>query len=1314
MKNLNLIFIAITFVLVMQVVSAETIPAGYGLYDNFNSGTIDSNKWLPSVTVGSTVYSPATEGNSYAGSSGDYALIDQISGGGFGGEIDVATISNGANANYLKSQIETKISPFPRYSYLQTKVQMVFNPNTIGRNYSSFLGFYNPSNKFYYGWHFDTKQISPTAGVEPLKDINWYGCTFGIAYNDICTFNFKLNYSTVVDYYGNHFDMTYLYTWATCTDSNGANTRYCGSETSPQFLEMWARWAGEDFPFNTVKFVFVNNIVAGHSAAVTNEFDVDYVAYKPDITTSISFNYVPKGPYSATNESVPFTLSCSGTGCTNSYYKSADFVSTQPHIDCNTGGYTQGTSGTLTCPAGSACTKEICYYSTDNLGNGNDHKVYDYILIDRVPPTLWITGGPTSWQKNGALISVGCNDWDSSCNSTSFKLKSYPSNPGTCPITESSYDKTSPATITDPWVCAFAKDYAGNIGTYLTQIKIDNTPPAVSVTGAPATWQKSATAGVSCTDAESGCSPSTNFKIALFASNPGACASLDAPIYLYLFGINKPITEHGWVCAKAQDNAGNVNYSVPVEFLVDSTSPTISITSPDPAIWQKTDFTLSYSVSDTGGSGVQSCNLSIRDGTGNNWVDKGTIPCSSSKTITVGTTGKYCSVPGLNSCGVRVWANDAAGNSAYTEINFSVLATTVSISSPNPGSPQNKTFNVTYTADSPRISVCKLSIRNGTGEWQDKGNISCGPDKQISITVGPGKNCSIEGTNTCGVRIWANDTTGASNQSEINLTIDYTNPSVIISSPGAGSGQNNNFSINYSASDNFALSACNLFIRNGTAALWQNKGNINCFANQVNITVGVGKNCTIEGIDACGARILAIDIAGNLNQSERNFSIDFTIPSVMIIPKGADWTKSNISFNVSCYDIQNCTKVNYSYFNFSKFVFSREIAGNSKSLNISGNATCNSGNACRVLLGAAAVDTAGNMNTTTQSDLFLIDLQNPQIEKTECKFKATPASSPAICKSNIAVGSTVTLSVVANDSDGSGVENLKIYLIKDGVTSVPPTIVNNMPDKRKNATATIPINSMTNYDTIIEITDYAGNIINLSGTSFSIGGNSNQKCAEQGGKLCNFYQVCSGIPDDKPKDAKENLGITCCFGGECLNRSTLSTCKQQGGEIYDNNLSTCLGTPVPASDTIEKNRCCKGTLAAKTNSLAWYDMAGNKISGAARGDKVKCVGIANTDYPTAHFDIKITLGTIKLFDQQNIKVSSTTKANSSIILLNETGTYKCSAVLHTSSDTIIAPINLKVIEAPTKPRYTELPGFSSIAMLIAIVGLMIYYLARRK
>jgi fibronectin type 3 domain-containing protein len=101
--------------------------------------------------------------------------------------------------------------------------------------------------------------------------------------------------------------------------------------------------------------------------------------------------------------------------------------------------------------------------------------------------TVSVSGASTSWQNHNATAGVSCSA-SLGCNLSSFKLKIYSSKKDICPTEYVSYDRIPPVTIdTRSWVCAAAKDNAGNVGVTPGPIefKIDKQPPDVNVTSPP-------------------------------------------------------------------------------------------------------------------------------------------------------------------------------------------------------------------------------------------------------------------------------------------------------------------------------------------------------------------------------------------------------------------------------------------------------------------------------------------------------------------------------------------------------------------------------------------------------------------------------------------------------------------------------------------------------------------------------------------------------------------------------------------------------------------------------------------------------------
>lgn len=101
--------------------------------------------------------------------------------------------------------------------------------------------------------------------------------------------------------------------------------------------------------------------------------------------------------------------------------------------------------------------------------------------VDTTAPTISIAG-VANWQKTNADANVSCEDTGGSeCNSATYKLKAYDSNPPVaCPSTESDYTLANPQTVSShKWFCAFGKDGAGNsdVSNSPAEFKIDSSEP---------------------------------------------------------------------------------------------------------------------------------------------------------------------------------------------------------------------------------------------------------------------------------------------------------------------------------------------------------------------------------------------------------------------------------------------------------------------------------------------------------------------------------------------------------------------------------------------------------------------------------------------------------------------------------------------------------------------------------------------------------------------------------------------------------------------------------------------------------------------
>ncbi|MFC2174396.1 LamG-like jellyroll fold domain-containing protein [archaeon] len=177
--------------------------------------------------------------------------------------------------------------------------------------------------------------------------------------------------------------------------------------------------------------------------------------------------------------------------------------------------------------------------------------------------------------------------------------------------------------------------------------KIDATAPtSVSTSGGTAGWQNTAaSAGVSCSDATSGCDTST-YRV----YNRGSAGACDTNYATYTQTVPYSVTSQQWICAAAKDNAGNVKYQgTATEFQVDMLDPTTSDNA-DTVTCHNIDQTVTLTPGDTGGSGLADTDYCVDTGNSCTPTTSGT-----SASVTC-ADGGYCQQY------VRYFSTDTAGN----------------------------------------------------------------------------------------------------------------------------------------------------------------------------------------------------------------------------------------------------------------------------------------------------------------------------------------------------------------------------------------------------------------------------------------------------------------------------------------------------------------------------------------------------------------------------------------------------------------------------------------------------------------------------
>jgi len=330
--------------------------------------------------------------------------------------------------------------------------------------------------------------------------------------------------------------------------------------------------------------------------------------------------------------------------------------------------------------------------------------------IDAAPPTTSATAVKSdgssytfnTWtNSNYVNVTLSCSDGGSGCSVTQYCTDT--ANTCTPSTTYTAGQKIQITTEGISYIRYRSNDTAGNLETINSQtIKIDTTPPTVSVTGAPSNWQNtSATAGVSCSDSGAGCNAST-YRLYISTSQITSCPN---DYSNYTLTSPQTISQHSWVCAAAKDNVSNIGFSSPVEFKVDQALPTVSLSLSADRIYIGNSITVNCSASST--AGIQSISVSSDDGTSICSASSTDSCAGTYKPTTIGAKTITCSV--TNNAGssktetatLTVYSVSSRSNSFVSSIS-SIQA---SASTNRVSAGQSVSYNLSVAPNLPLITI---------------------------------------------------------------------------------------------------------------------------------------------------------------------------------------------------------------------------------------------------------------------------------------------------------------------------------------------------------------------------------------------------------------------------------------------------------------------------------------------------------------------------------------------------------------------------------------------------------------------------------
>lgn len=570
--------------------------------------------------------------------------------------------------------------------------------------------------------------------------------------------------------------------------------------------------------------------------------------YNWTVDTTTPMASILSGPSSLTNS----------TSATYTFSATAPPSGSITGYECNVdaGGWTS-CSSPKTYSGLSAGAHVFSVRSIDNNGNRSSASSQSWV-IDTTAPVLSIDTKPTSINNlTSAQFSFSATDANGIA-SYSCKLDSASFTTCSSPMSYSSLAQSSHT------FSVTATDSAGNVTAAQTYTwSIDTTAPTLSFTSTPNTVTNLTTASFSFTGSDTGGGALAGYQCSIDGSTYSTCTSPS---------VNASLAAGAHVFSVlAVDTAGNASGAQNYNWVIDTTAPTLNLTSTPNAITNLTTASFSFTGSDTGGGAVASFACKLDSGS--------YASCTSPKSYSGLSAGSHS---------VAITVTDTAGNTSSELIStwlVDLTAPSVAITTPSMnGSVANvsglSSYTLGGTCSENGITVTIAGSLSGSttcvgGVWSKNIDLTGLADGTVSLTAA---QTDLAGnTTTTSARTIVKDTQAP--------TISVTTPTTIQGNVSTGIATWSLTETNIAAGTSFTVE-----VYNGTS--WINVGTKAATAGMNTNQSYTLTNYTVPNVDTSSAkiRVSVTDAAGNTTTSQSgSFVIDSAAPVVssVIINSGA-------------------------------------------------------------------------------------------------------------------------------------------------------------------------------------------------------------------------------------------------------------------------------------------------------------------------------------------------------------------------------------------------------------------------------------------